>query len=247
MFTSLLAVLFFVGIQHVQAQSGSTDEVLADTMALHGWIAGQTVTPQAVEAWGGEERCFTEGPIPDRIWERMQGKTYKNNSPIGRAQLRHVRALHWDYDGQIHIGEMVCNKRIAERLVRILRTLYAHRYPIQRMLLPDIYDADDERQMRDNNSSCFCCRVVSGSKKLSKHAQGLAVDINPLYNPYYKKRADGTQSVKPATAAPYCDRKDTFPYKIDHEDLCFRLFVAAGFKWGGDWKSCKDFQHFEFN
>ncbi|MBR1414597.1 MAG: M15 family metallopeptidase [Prevotella sp.] len=216
-----------------------------DTTALASWHAGLTVTAEAVEAFGGEDRCFAAEPIPDAVWERMQGKTYKQNPYIGRADLRHVRALHWDYDDQIHVGEMVCNKLIADRLVHILRQLYEAKYPIQRMLLPDVYDADDERQMRDNNSSCFCYRAIAGSTRLSKHARGLAVDINTLYNPCYKDRPDGTRHVQPATAAKYCDRSVSFPYKIDHQDLCYRLFTEAGFSWGGDWRSSKDFQHFE--
>ncbi|MBQ8462493.1 MAG: M15 family metallopeptidase [Prevotella sp.] len=100
--------------------------------------------------------------------------------------------------------------------------------------------------MRHNNSSAFCYRPVSGSKTLSKHARGLAVDINPFYNPYYKDRPDGTRYVQPATAVIYCDRTKTFPYKITRGDLCHRLFTEAGFRWGGDWRSCKDYQHFEF-
>ena len=115
----------------------------------------------------------------------------------------------------------------------------------QRMQGKSYYDADDEAQMRDNNSSCFCYRAIAGGTKLSKHALGLAIDINSLYNPYYKDRADGTRLIQPATAAQYCDRTKTFPYKIDHNDLCYRLFTQAGFEWGGDWTSCKDFQHFE--
>ena len=114
----------------------------------------------------------------------------------------------------MHVGEMIVNKEIADRVVSILRQLFDAKYPIQRMLLPDVYDADDETQMRDNNSSSFCYRAIAGSSK--------------------------------ATAADYCDRTWDFPYKIDHDDLCFRLFTEAGFEWGGDWTSCKDFQHFEF-
>lgn len=225
--------------------AGPVAVVTADTTVLTQWQAGNTVTMESIDAFGGVDKCFAAAPIPDAVWQRMQGKTYKNNPYIGRAQLRHVRALHWDLDGQIHLGEMVCNKLIADRLVRILRQLFDAKYPIQRMLLPEAYDADDETQMRNNNSSCFCYRAVSGSRKLSKHARGLAVDINTLYNPYYKDRADGTRYVQPATAVKYCDRTKTFDYKIDHSDLCYRLFTEAGFEWGGDWKSCKDFQHFE--
>jgi hypothetical protein len=175
----------------------------------------------------------------------MQGKTYKENPYIGRDDLRHIRALHWDYDDQIHVGEMIVNAQIADRVAHIFRQLFDAKYPIQRMLLPDVYDADDETQMRDNNSSCFCYRTIAGSTKLSKHARGLAIDINTLYNPYYRDLDNGTRFIQPATAEAYCDRTWDFPYKIDHEDLCFRLFTEAGFEWGGDWTTRKDFQHFE--
>ena len=216
-----------------------------EAKVLVDWQAGGIVSMEAVEAFGGVDKCFAAEPVPDRVWQRMQGKTYKDNPYIGRDDLRHIRALHWDYDDQIHVGEMIVNRMIADRVVSILRQLYDARYPIQRMLLPDVYDADDERQMRDNNTSSFCYRAIAGSKKLSKHARGLAVDINTLYNPYYKVRKDGTRFVQPATADKYCDRTKDFPYKIDHQDLCYRLFTEAGFAWGGDWKSVKDYQHFE--
>ena len=113
------------------------------------------------------------------------------------------------------------------------------------MILPDNYDADDERQMQANNTSCFCYRNVSGSRTLSKHALGLAVDINTLYNPYIHYRKDGTMIVEPATATPYIDRTATFPYKIDRQDLACRLFIEQGFTWGGSWRTMKDYQHFE--
>ena len=242
----LIAFLAIGSTTAMQSKSIEQNKDIPDTSALANWQAGQTVTTEAVEAFGGLDRCFTAEPIPDGIWDRMQGKTYKDNPHISRNDLLHVRALHWDLDNQIHIGEMVCNKQIANRVAQILRTLYEHHYPIQRMVLPDVYNADDEQQMRNNNSSCFCYRNISKGNKLSKHARGLAIDINPLYNPYFKDLANGTRYVQPATATAYCDRSGTFPYKIDHNDLCYRLFTEAGFTWGGDWKSCKDFQHFEY-
>ena len=216
-----------------------------DTKPLTEWQAGRTVSQEAVDAFGGIDMCFAAEPIPDGVWARMQGKTYKENPYIGRDDLRHVRALHWDYDNQMHVGEMIVNKQIAECVARILRQLFDAKYPIQRMLLPDVYDADDETQMRDNNSSCFCYRTIAGSTNLSKHARGLAIDINTLYNPYYKVRDDGTLFIQPATAEAYCNRDWDFPYKIDHDDICFRLFTEAGFDWGGDWTTRKDYQHFE--
>ena len=217
----------------------SDDSAKTDTTVLQEWKAGATVDAATVEAFGGIDKCFAAEPIPDGVWTRMQGKTYKENPYIGREDLRHIRALHWDYDNQMHVGEMVCNAMIADRLVRILRQLFDAKYPIQRMLLPDVWDADDEMQMRDNNSSCFCYRNIAATNNLSKHARGLAVDINTLYNPYIKTLDDGTLLIQPSTGAAYCDRTLEFPYKIDHDDLCFKLFIEAGFEWGGDWTSAR--------
>ena len=189
---------------------------------------------------------FTAQTIPDSIWQHMQGRSYQPNPHIQRADLRYLRVLHYDYDGRTHQGELVCNKRIASKLLTIFRELYEARYPIQRITLSDNYDADDERQMRANNTSCFCYRAVSDTKHLSKHAYGLAIDVNPLYNPYVRySKKDGHRIVEPATGVPYVDRKKDFRYKITTEDLCYKLFIKHGFIWGGSWSTPKDYQHFE--
>ena len=190
---------------------------------------------------------FTAQAIPDSVWQKMQGKSYHVNPHIQRSDLRYLKVLHWDYDEQSHQGELICNKLIADKLLAIFRELYANHYPIQKMRLPDEYDADDERQMSDNNSSCFCYRKISGSNKLSYHARGLAVDINTRYNPYIRYRKDGTRIVEPANGKPYADRQKKFRYKIEKGDLCHRLFLKYGFIWGGSWNTMKDYQHFEFH
>ena len=219
----VLAATLICGTSVLTSCGNNDNGVSPDTTPLTEWQAGKTVSTEAVAAFGGIDKCFAAEPIPDGVWQRMQGKTYKENPYIGRDDLRHVRALHWDYDNQMHIGEMVCNKQIADCVARILRQLFDAKYPIQRMLLPDVYDATN----------------------LSKHARGLAIDINTLYNPYYKVRDDGSLFIQPATAEAYCNRDWDFPYKIDHNDLCFKLFTEAGFDWGGDWTNRKDYQHFE--
>lgn len=212
--------------------------------ALQSWKAGQVVSPKAVETFG-VDRCFAAEPVSDRVFARMKGKSYPATCTVPRSQLRYIRALHYDADGNIRIGEMVANQAIAADLVSIFRRLYQARYPIERMQLIDDYDADDEQSMSHNNTSCFCFRAVASSKTLSHHARGMAVDINTLYNPYVKRRADGTLFVQPATGRPYIDRTKTHPYTIRRGDLLHRLFTEHGFKWGGNWKSCKDYQHFE--
>ncbi len=106
---------------------------------------------------------------------------------------------------------MVCNRLIADDLLEIFRTLFDARYPIERMVLIDEYDADDERSMQNNNSSAFNFRFIAGTDKLSNHSRGLAVDINPLYNPCVRRRTDGSLFVSPEAARPYADRSREFP------------------------------------
>ena len=188
---------------------------------------------------------FSSQPIPDSVFQRMQGRSWPEGCTIRRADLRYLRLSHYDAEKRQHVGEMVCNKVIADDLIEIFKELYRQKYPIQRIRLIDDYDASDERSMRDNNSSCFCYRRISGTTKLSKHAQGMAVDINTLYNPYVRTGKNGRRIVEPATATKYVDRRKSFPYKIVKGDLLHRLFLQHGFKWGGSWRTMKDWQHFE--
>ena len=190
-------------------------------------------------------QTFTIDTISDAVFQRMEGKSFKRDCTVKRSELRYLRLSHYDAEGKEHIGELVCNKMIASDLKEIFQELYKRHYPIQRMQLVDDYDADDEQSMRANNTSCFNFRRIAGSTKLSKHSQGLAIDINPLYNPYVKRQANGTLIVQPANATCYADRRKAIPYKIERDDLCYRLFIKHGFKWGGAWTRQQDYQHFE--
>lgn len=191
-----------------------------------------------------EAASFRISEITDEIFERIQGKSFKDDCTLPRKDLRYLHVLHVDLNGETHEGEMIVNYHIAEDVLDILRQLYEAHYPIEKIRLVDEYGADDERSMEDNNSSAFNFRFISHTTRVSKHGLGLAVDINPLYNPYVKT-VDGKRVVEPVTGEPYLDREADFPYKIDHEDLCFRLFAEHGFEWGGDWKTQKDYQHFQ--
>lgn len=208
------------------------------------WKAGGVVSAEEVKRTGLEQ-WFVRQPIPDAVFARMQGKSYPAGCTVPRSSLRYIQVLHYDGDGHIRMGEMVCNRLIADDLLSIFKELYRHRYPIQSMRLIDDFDAVDERSMRANNTTCFCYRVVKGTNKLSAHARGMAVDINALYNPYYRRSRDGKVTVQPSNALKYCDRSASFPYKIERNDLLYNLFVKHGFRWGGAWRTVKDYQHFE--
>ncbi|WP_287619588.1 M15 family metallopeptidase [Parabacteroides sp.] len=215
------------------------------------WIAETVVTEAMIEQAGGIDAWFRSEEISDELFSRMWLKSWKENCTLDRSELRYLKVLHRNADGEPQRGEMVVNAAIADKVLRIFRQLYEAGYRIERMVLIDNYNADDEQSMRANNSSSFNFRFMTGSTtKISKHGLGLAIDINALYNPYVKQKANGTWHIEPATATSYAFDRDTrtdIPYKIDHTDLAYRLFTAAGFSWGGDWTSLKDYQHFEID
>ena len=190
------------------------------------------------------DKAFYISEIDDKIFARIDGKSYKKNCPIPLETLRYLHVLHKDLNGKILEGELICNVKIAESLLDIFKKLFAENYPIEKIRLIDEYDADDELSMRDNNSSCFNFRYVSFTNRISLHGYGMAVDINPLYNPYIKT-VDGKKVIAPDNSTDFEDRTKNFPYKIDADDLCCKLFKERGFLWGGDcWDDEKDYQHF---
>lgn len=190
------------------------------------------------------EEEFYIADISDEIFERMKGKSFKDDCSLERSELRYIHVLHKTLDGETKEGELVVNYHIAKETLTIFRELYEADYPIEKICLIDDYDADDEKSMEDNNTSSFNFRFVPRTKKISKHGYGLAIDLNPLYNPYITT-VDGKQNVEPYNATDYVDRDADFDYKITHEDLAFKVFTENGFAWGGDYKNSKDYQHFE--
>ncbi len=183
---------------------------------------------------------FSSEAVPDSVLARMRGNSYPDGAAVPLTDLRYLRLTYCDFDGNARVGEMVCNRRIADDLVAIFRALYEARYPIRSIRLVDDFGASDAASMAADNTSCFNYRRVAGTRTLSKHAQGMAVDVNPLENPCVRNG-----DVTPPESLDFAERERSFPHKIDRKDLCYQLFRSHGFTWGGGWRSVKDYQHFE--
>lgn len=208
-------------------------------------FSGHCETPNQESTVQPDSDSFQAYPIDSALFARIDGRSYKKGCKIPLSELRYLKVLHFGFDGRVHTGEIICNRAIANDLLEIFRTLFEARYPIERMVLIDEYDADDARSMEANNSSAFNYREIRNTGKLSKHSYGYAVDINPLFNPCVIVR-NGRTTVDPAAGTAYADRTLPFPGKIDHDDLCYKEFRKHGFIWGGDWNNPKDYQHFEY-
>ena len=194
------------------------------------------------------QKTFSSVPVPDSVFARMKDVSFPvreaEKKGLHRGDLRYLRVLYYDFEGEEQQGELVCNRAIADDVLDIFKKLHEAHYPIASVRLIDDFGGDDERSMAANNTSCFCFRTVEGSKKLSKHAKGMAIDINPLQNPCVRHKG-GKTVVQPLEGKPYVDRSRRFAHKIDKRDLAYRLFTQHGFTWGGAWRSVNDYQHFE--
>ena len=178
--------------------------------------------------------------ITQDVRVRMEGKSMKPNKRITYDDLRYVKVLYYGYDDAVHEGELVVHKEIAFEVVQIFKELYEAKFPIERMQLIDDYGAVDEDSMMANNTSAFNYRLINNSNTLSNHAKGRAIDINPFYNPYVKG-----SYVEPSGAGKYTDRSLGEKGMIAKDSICVQIFKKYGWTWGGDWKTVKDYQHFE--
>lgn len=196
------------------------------------------------------EQYFQIQEINEEIRGEISGKSYTENPDIFLEDLRYLKVLHYNYEHQIQVGELIVNRKIAEDCRNIFLELFRAEYEIFSMYLVDRYWTgngvdSDTNSIGHNNTSAFNYRVVPGTDRLSNHAMGFAIDLNPVENPYVQYAADGSFAVYYKDMELYIDRESGKPHMINHQDIAYQTFSKYGFTWGGDWTSTKDYQHFE--
>ncbi|KAB7891043.1 M15 family metallopeptidase [Poseidonibacter ostreae] len=186
--------------------------------------------------------------INKQIENRMLlGNSFKKGCPVPLKDLRYLSIKHLGFDGKDKIGELIVHKSVAKEVLKIFDELYALKYPIYKMKLVSDYKADDWVSIEDNNTSAFNCRAITGKKnKWSKHAYGKAIDINPIENPYISRKGH----ISHKDSLKYRTRKHEIKSLKDKAVLLknskvVKIFEKHGWKWGGDWITIKDYQHFE--
>ena len=164
--------------------------------------------------------------------------SYRPGCPVGLSELRRVEVSHWDFAGRRRVGSIVVRATEARDVLSVFRKLYAARFPIRRLRLVEAYKGSDDASMAADNTSGFNCRYVTGTRRWSQHAYGLAIDINPVENPY----VHGGR-VEPPAGRRYLDRARARRGMVVPGDVVIRAFAAIGWSWGGRW-STPDYQHF---
>ncbi|MFG1708453.1 M15 family metallopeptidase [Nonomuraea sp. M3C6] len=166
--------------------------------------------------------------------------SWRPGCPVSYRDLRLITMTYWGFDDKPHTGEVVVRSTVTDDIVTVFRKLYAWRWPIKQMKLVDAYKADDFNSIEADNTSAFNCRAATGSSNWSKHAYGLAIDINPRENPYVTTSGSSAhQNAKKFTKRPTMGKG-----VINPGDKVVKAFAQVGWEWGGSWSGDKDYQHF---
>ena len=194
--------------------------------------------------WNGfgfiSEPIFTREPLPEHIIAFIQDRSFRADIPFPHSFLSYLTITHVDFNGEDRIGHMIVAAEIADEVLDIFRDIHESGFPIYSMRLIDYFDADDYLSIAANNSSAFNFRYIANTNTISRHGFGMAIDINPVQNPYV--RGD---TVLPAAGREYLDRSDVRPGMIVRGDAVYRAFTERGWTWGGNWNTLRDFHHFE--
>ncbi len=191
------------------------------------------------------ERGTVDDPIVDsRMTEKeaFDGLDAKAPRTI-REQQTVVELLYYGFDDKVHKGQLVVDRDLEKDVRAVFDLILKTRFPIG-SVIPMSHAKyrkdgrwDDDLSMAANNTSAFNYRPITGGKtQLSMHAYGRAIDINPLQNPY----------ISGGTAQPAGAKYDIkAPGTLSADHAIVKAFLERGWKWGGNWRSPKDYQHFE--
>jgi hypothetical protein len=177
----------------------------------------------------------------------VRAGAWRQACPEPLSRLRLLTVPYWGFDGKEHTGQLVVHEDAAAKLRRVMLKLHAMRFPIRHMQLGDMYgpkypdDGDVTGTFECRQAVPSPCTGGSGTGSWSNHAYGLAIDINPVENPYV-----GCGMSHNPKARPYLDRSKHRPGMITPAVIA--AFAEVGWGWGGSWSgSTKDYMHFSHN
>jgi len=183
---------------------------------------------------------FKRESLPEHIIEQITGVTFHESTPFEYSFLTYVTVTHVNFQGESVIGHLIVADEIGDEVLDIFREIYESGFPIYSIRLIDYFDASDYYSMAANNSHAFNFRYIAGTNVISRHGFGMAIDINPIQNPYIRG-----ETIWPAAGVAYLDRTDIRPGMIVQGCPVYNSFISRGWIWGGHWTSPRDYHHFE--
>ena len=205
-------------------------------------------TPLASGVVHAQPVVAKQEPIPDEIWNEMQGKSWHPNLGCpSRQRLVLLTVPYRDFADRTVSGQLIVAREVASKMSKIFSDIFASgTFRIERMTRVDAFGGNDDASMAANNTSAFNCRTIAGTTTLSAHASGTAIDINPVQNPFVKGTNTDPPSGRPfdTLAERQAAHAAGQPGIILSGGPVTAAFKRQGWKWGGNWTGKKDYQHF---
>lgn len=193
---------------------------------------------------------FSIEPLSEESQKEMIEKNvWSEKCPVHLDRLKAVHFSYYDFNEELHQdGQIVVLDAVAPRVLNIFKQLYEMKFPIAKAKPMEFYGGNDVLSMADNNTVCFNNRDITGGGSISIHSYGLALDINPIQNPYIafgKQESPLTcaAEIQPYEGSTYINRTNLRPGMVES---AVSIFKDNGFMvWGGQWNTPIDWQHFQ--
>lgn len=188
---------------------------------------------------------FSINDIPSSTAKRMiDTSVWQKECTVSIDRLKLLKISHYNFDNQISIGHLIVLDKVSQAVLNIFKELLILKFPIHSMMTIEEFGGNDELSMEANNSTAFNFRYIAGTKKLSLHSYGLAIDINPLQNPYIIIHDDSKKvTVFPTEGTNFLNRHNQ---RTGMVEPIIKIFEKYGFnEWGGDWNTPIDYHHFQ--
>lgn len=190
---------------------------------------------------------FSIEEVPGHILSSMKSKNiWISECPVPITKLRFLNVLHYDFDNKLLPGQIIVHEKLSTNVISIFEELLKIKFPIKKFSLIDNYDGNDELSMSDNNTSCFNYRSIANSEIISMHSYGLAIDINPVQNPYIiDPNLENELKIWPDKGKLYLNRTNQRDGMVEP---LVSLFAKYGLTvWGGSWNAPLDYHHFQID
>lgn len=179
--------------------------------------------------------------ISSELRDKMINTSWREGCPVSFDDLSYLTLTHIGFDDKEHTGELIVHSDRAIEVIDIFKELFLSGFKIEKMRLASTYEGDDFASMEDNNTSAFNCRQVPGTSRWSKHSYGVAIDINPVINPWIRDT-----DVLPLSGRIFSERSPNTPGMVYKNDISTEAFLKRGWRWGGNFQyDGKDYQHFD--
>ena len=150
-------------------------------------------------------------------------------------QLVLVDVEYYSFDNKLHRGQLVINSKVKDDIVIIFELIKKEKFPVEKCIPIVKYNWSDDISIDNNNTSAFCYRKIAGTNRMSNHAFGMAIDINPMQNPYVFSNGKTKRNNK---------YNPKIIGTLTADSPITKKIIELGWTWGGNYKKIKDWHHF---